>query len=869
MKELDKAYDAQKYEDSIYTRWEESGFFNPDNLSGEPFTIVFPPPNVTGILHNGHALEHSLMDTIIRYQRMCGKKTLLLPGTDHAAVATQAKVEGMLMKEGVADPRKTLGRDGLVEKIRAFAEGSKESIISQVKKMGSSADWSRLAYTFDDKRSEAVNEAFLRMYNDGLIYRGHRVIHWSVKGQSTCSEDELEMVERTAALYTFTYSADFPIPISTTRPETKFGDTAVAVHPKDSRYAQYIGQVISVRFCGVDLQIKVIGDEHVDPHFGTGALGVTPAHSHIDFEIYERQKAKEDPIDLIQVIGEDGLLMDCAGSFAKKDVVSAREQVVAQLRKDGLLTKEEEVRQHVATHGRFKDVVEPLPKTQWFVAVNKKIPGRNKTLKELVQDAVADGHNGDPSKKITLVPEGQVKRHEQRIKELHDWCISRQIWWGHRIPVWYNGEEIFVGPNAPTEKWVQDEDTLDTWFSAALWTFSTLGWPNNMEDVDMFHPTSFMQMGHEILFLWFQRMILMSTYLLDDIPFSYAYIHGLVRNEQGKKFSKSDGNTADPVEVIKKYGTDALRFSLIAGITPGNDQRFYGEKVAGARNLVNKLWNICRFTLTHIKETDSACAKPEPKTLSDEWILSRLNQVTKEVTQHMNEYELSAATEVLRDFTWNELADWYLEIAKIEGEKSAILNYILNTTLKLWHPFMPFVTEVIWQEVCGKEDLLMVAPWPKPLETDIKDSQDFLLIQKSVTKIRNLRAENNIPPGKKLVGYVKSGSNTSVIEENTHIILSLARLESLTVVDAIPEDTISFVEAGVEYSIDFAGAVDKDKEQKRIQKEIDSVSPYIQSLEKKLAGDFAQKAPEAVVSGEKKKLAEAKEKLEKLQEQLQ
>src|SRR3989338_11211563 len=517
MSEMPKSYDPKLYEDSIYKQWEESGFFNPDNLEGEPYSIMMPPPNVTGVLHLGHALENALMDTMARYQRMQGKKVLLVPGTDHAALPTQAKVEKLLIKDGMMNPRQELGREKFVEKIREFAEGSKSTILSQVKKMGTSADWSRLAYTFDEQRNVAVNELFVRMYNDGLIYRGYRVVNWSVKGQSTCSDDEVIYIERPSKLYTFKYSADFPISIATTRPETKLGDSAVAVNPKDPRYQEYLGKTYTVDVgAAKPLTIKIIADENVDPKFGTGALGVTTAHSPVDFEMYVKQKAKGDPIGIIPVIGTDGKMIEAAGKdYVGLDVEKAREKFVQYLRDNNLLEKEEDIVQNVGTSDRFKDPVEPLPKTQWFIDVNKKVESTdakiaalngNLSLKERMQIVVREGH-------IEILPERFDKTYFHWIDNLRDWCISRQIWFGHQIPVWYKGEEMYVGVDAPVgEGWKQDPDTLDTWFSSGLWTFSTLGWPEETKDLQTFHPTSVLETGYDILFFWVARMILMTTY---------------------------------------------------------------------------------------------------------------------------------------------------------------------------------------------------------------------------------------------------------------------------------------------------------------------------------------------------------------------
>jgi len=877
MKELPKAYEPSQVEDGIYKKWEESGAFNPDNLKGDPYSIMMPPPNVTGVLHLGHALENSLMDAMARFQRMRGKKVLLLPGTDHAAVATQAKVEKVLMEQGVKHPREEFGREKLLEKIRVYAENSKTKILKQIKKMGTSCDWSRLAYTFDEARGRAVNEVFIKMYNDGLIYRGYRVVNWSVKGQSTCSDDELVHLERQAKFYTFKYSKDFPIAISTTRPETKLGDTAVAVNTKDERYKKYIGKVFTVDVgAAKPLEIKIIADEIVDPAFGTGALGVTPAHSAVDFEMYVKQKAKNDSIGIIPVIGTDGKMTKEAGKeYSGLTAVEAREKFVAWLEKNGLLEKTEDTIQNVGTSDRFGDIVEALPMTQWFIDVNKIIPDKGKTLKDLMREAVTTGHNGDAKQKITINPDRFEKIYLNWITNLRDWCISRQIWWGHRIPAWFKGEEIYVGEKALGSGWVQDEDTLDTWFSSGLWTFSTLGWPDKTADFKTFHPTSWMQMGYEILFFWMARMILMSTYNLDQIPFKDVYIHGILRNEEGKKFSKSSGDTIDPLEVSAKYGTDALRFSLISGIAPGNDSRFYYEKVEGAKNLINKIWNISRYIIekSNLKDRGS-----EPQfntqnlTLSDNWILSKIDWLEDAITKSLSGYAFSEACEMLRSFTWNDFADWYLEISKFEKneEKEQILIYVLENLLKLWHPFIPFVTESIWAEM-GKKDLLMTTPWPQnkkyfDLEINIK----FDNIIDIIKAIRNARAENKVEPAKKIKAVIYAGKNKDMIESQAVLIKGLRTgIESLEVLEKGKriEKEISITAGAIE--IYLLGARDEIKEKARINKELESLKKQIKSLETKLNNkEFVDKAPKAVVDKERERLATMKMEKAKMEAQL-
>ncbi|MFA6547353.1 MAG: valine--tRNA ligase [Candidatus Magasanikbacteria bacterium] len=876
MKELPKAYEPQKYEDSIYKRWEESGYFNPDNLSGEPFSVLFPPPNVTGVLHLGHALENSLMDAMIRYQRMKGKKTLLLPGTDHAAVATQAKVEKDLIKQGHIHPREEYGREKLLEIIRDYAEKSKSTILNQIKKMGTSCDWSRLAYTFDDQRSVAVNTVFKKMYDDGLIYRGYRVVNWSVKGQSTCSDDELVHIERDAKMYTFKYSKDFPLTISSTRPETKLGDTAVAVNPNDERYKKYIGQTFVVDV-GAEklLNIKIIADDGVDMEFGTGALGVTPAHSAVDYEMYIKQKTQGSPIDLIPVIGMDGKMLPTAGKkYVGLKTVEAREKFVEWLKENDLLIKEEDIKQNVGTSDRFGDVVEALPMTQWFVDVNKIISGKNKSLKDLMKEAVTIGHSGDKDKKIKITPERFEKVYLNWIENLRDWCISRQIWWGHRIPVWYKGEEVFCGLTAPTDgDWKQDEDTLDTWFSSGLWTFSTLGWPNEKKDLGVFHPSSWMQMGNEIIFFWMARMILMTTYVMDTIPFKEVYIHGMLRDEHGKKFSKSADNGIDPLDAVKDYGCDALRLSLLSGISPGNDSSFYKEKIEGSRNFVNKLWNISRYVFLQIEKADKNILKPQAKTLADRWILSRLETVKLDVEKLLDRSDFSLAVENLRTFTWTEFADWYVEIAKIENDKQEILNYLLNTILKLWHPFIPFVTEQIWSEIYDEKEMLMVEKWPTAvIPSETEESLDtFEIIKNIITGIRALRAENKIEPAKKLDATIGADEKINLIKENSDIIKILARLENLEILEKAKKSktAVGFVEGIVEVFVELAGVIDLDKEKERLQKEFETLTKFINGLENKLANEeFVQNAPAVVVAKEKQKLQEAQEKLDKIEAQL-
>lgn len=710
-----KPYNASETEDKIYKIWEDSGFFNPDNLPGErtePFTIMMPPPNVTGVLHMGHALGITIQDILIRYHRMNGKKTLWLPGTDHAAIATQSKVEGEIKKKENLS-RHDLGRDELLKRVNEFAQNSHDTIVSQVRKFGASCDWSREAFTLDEKRNFAVNTVFKKMYEDGLIYRGYRVVNWDPKGQTTISDDEIVYEERDATLYTFKYSKDFPISISTTRPETKVGDVAVAVHPEDERYQKYIGQEFKdIDFCGAKINIKVIADESVEKEFGTGALGVTPAHSMIDAEIAERHS-----LPILPVINEYAKMSVGDERILGKKTVEAREIIVAWLKEQGLLENEVVSKQNVGTAERTGGIIEPLPKLQWFIAVNKPVrtagPGgeisnkNGKTLKDLTKDPVKNGE-------INIAPEYFSKTYFHWIDNLKDWCISRQIWYGHRIPVWYKGEEIYCGDKAPEgEGWKQDEDTLDTWFSSALWTFSTLGWPEKTPDLKTFHPTSVIVPAYEILFFWIARMILMTSYILDDIPFKTIYLTGIVRDAQGRKFSKSLGNGIDPIEIAKKYGADAGRMALIVGTAPGTDMKIDENKIKAYGKFANKIWNATRFVLENTAGFDDS-SKPEILPEHEKFI-TKWQTLTKEITKEMDEYKLYLVGEKLYHFFWHQFADVIIEECKKDLNDSAkfTLVYLLKEQLKKLHPFMPFITEEIWGLIHEEkpEKLLIIEQW--------------------------------------------------------------------------------------------------------------------------------------------------------------
>lgn len=709
-----KPYNPKETEGAIYKRWEDSGYFNPDNLPGdrkESFTIVLPPPNVTGVLHVGHAYENSLQDAVIRYQRMRGKKALWVPGTDSAAIATQARVEKNIQKEEKKS-RHDLGREELVSRVSKFAKESEGTILGQIRRMGASLDWSRYAYTMDDERYTAVMEAFIRMYDAELIYRGNRIVNWDPKGQTTISDDEIVHEERDAKFYSFKYWADFPIVISTTRPETKVGDTAVAVNPDDERYKQFVGKEFTGEFAGKKLTIKVVADKHVDKDFGTGALGVTPAHAMADWEIADRHDLPRP-----QIINEYAKMTEEAGPLVTgMKVLEAREKVVEWIRENNLMVEEEDIKQNLSTAERTGATIEPLPKVQWWLNVNKpvKFPtGETMTLKEWMKKAVESGD-------VEMPQERFKKTYFNWIDNLRDWCLSRQIWFGHRIPIWYRGDEIKAQVNSPGDDWVQEEDVLDTWFSSALWTFSTLGWPKETKDLETFHPTAFMSPAYEILQLWVSRMILMAGFHLGQAPFKTVMIHGLVRDKQGRKFSKSLKNGVDPLDIVEKYSADSLRMGLLVGTAIGNDISFDENKVKGYKNFGNKVWNIARFILT---ETEGIDIKKEPNlTKDDKEILERLHEVIDDVTVDFENYRLYLAAEKIYHYIWHEVADKILEESKsiLQGDdeeakdsRKYVLYAILGVSLKLLHPFMPFVTEEIWSHLPEKDaEMLMIAEWP-------------------------------------------------------------------------------------------------------------------------------------------------------------
>ncbi|MCK5466217.1 valine--tRNA ligase [Candidatus Parcubacteria bacterium] len=1000
-KEIPKAYHPQEVEDAVYKKWEESGKFNPDNLelpeNAERFSISMPPPNATGVLHLGHASFLTHQDLMIRYNRMKQKNTLWLPGTDHASIATQTKVEKIIAKEGKT--KYDLGRKKFLERVNEYVENSQNTIKNQTRRMGSSCNWSRERYTLDSGLSRAVKEVFAKMYNDELIYRGDRIVNWCPRCESTLADDEVEHKDQKAKLYYFKYDKNFPITIATTRPETKLGDTAVAVNPKDERYQKYIGKVYEINLGNGKHKIKIISDREVEMNFGTGALGVTPAHSMTDWEM-----AEKNDLEKIKIIGEDGKMNNNAGKdYEGLTVLEAREKIVEYFEKNNLIEKVEEVDQSLSICYRCDTPIEPLPSKQWFVAVDKKITIKgnkyfqNKSLKEVALGVVKN-------KEIKIIPERFEKTYFNWMENLHDWCISRQLWFGHQIPAWFKtkvgsemeavhfsedvllkklglkdraefdnfsnnilfnedsdiswaGEdpvelyqkyiiilkdkglidnswieenrierqtiksECFVGENPPEKiGWIQDPDTLDTWFSSGLWTFSTLlnqdhekyktfeDWVENSPDLKKFHPTSVMETGYDILFFWVARMILMTTYTLGEVPFENVYLHGMVRDKQGKKMSKSLGNGIDPIEMIEKYGTDALRLSIIIGSSPGNDIKMYEEKIEGYRNFVNKLWNVSRYiTMNQESRNKNQEIDYDNLTLADKWILENLNNLIKEATDDLDNYRFSQAGEKIKEFTWNDFADWYLEISKIEKDKDEILIYILKRLLILAHPFVPFVTEEIWKNI-GTENLLITEKWSSCRDGDLsrlsrgKDAinrrlydtnainqdardamnldrdamnrvsteNDFEIIQDIVKSIRNARAEYKIEPSQKIEAVIYAGNKKEFIKSQAHLIKNLRtgidKLEIKEKGEKI-KDAVYVVVNDIE--IYLIGIIDKEKERKNLEKEIADLEKYTTGIRAKLSNDdFIANAPITIVEKERKKFMEGEEKAEKLEEKL-
>lgn len=840
--EIPKTYTAKDWEEKLYTQWEKANLFTPDQSSSEEsYCNVLPPPNANGELHLGHASGYAVMDIFGRFERMKGKKVLLLPGKDHAGIQTQVVFEKKLKAEKNLD-RYSLGREKFFEESYAFCMDRANYMRSQEKRIGLSADWSREKFTLDPEVSKRATETFVKMYEDGMIYRGERITNWCPRCATALSDIEVIHKEIPGKLFFIKYpiqnSGDF-ITVATTRPETMLGDTAVAVHPDDSRYQSLIGKIILLPL--TDREIPIIGDNRIDPAFGTGAVKITPAHDPLDWEI-----GKTHSLKAIQVIEKDAYISKAFGVYAKLSTKDAREKILADLTRQNLLEKEVDHTISLSQCERCKTTIEPLISKQWFVSVDAPSYSiKQKTLEALRSNA------------ITFHPDTMKDQMIGWIENLHDWCISRQIWWGHRIPIWYRGEEIHCGMQAPEgEGWEQDPDTLDTWFSSGQWPYTTLGFPDG-DDAKQFYPTNTMIMGRDLLFFWASRMVMFGLYRTGSAPFKHLYFTGLVRDKEGQKMSKSKGNGIDVLEMIEKFGADAVRLSLTLGTTPGLDFRLYEEKIETFRNFANKLWNIGRYIHQGTENKEQGTGGIKANSDADHWILSRLEQTIEEVTRLLEKYQLSLAGEKLRDFTWNEFADWYVEIHKVE-KNDAVLHHVWKTLLALWHPFIPFVTEAIWETFgYAKENLLMIEKWPAPKNETIYSS--FTEVIGLIQEIRAIKSLYRIDPVTKLSLTIQNNSQEA-IKKNEAVFKRLARIEEIRYTEELPTHTALAQSESLQAHIELDNIIDFEAEKKRLEKEITDKEKYIASLEAKLSNqNFIERAKPEVVDAEKKRLEEAKQ----------
>ena len=875
-KELAKTYDPKGLEDRLYQKWMDNGYFhakvNPDK---KPFTIVMPPPNVTGQLHMGHALDETMQDILIRFKRMQGYEALWQPGTDHAAIATEVKVIDKLKKEGI--DKHDIGREEFLKHAWAWKEEYGGKIINQLKKLGASADWERERFTMDEGCSKAVQEVFIRLYEKGYIYKGSRIINWCPVCQTSISDAEVEHEDQDG----FFWHINYPIvgeegrfvEIATTRPETLLGDTAVAVNPEDERYKDLIGKMLKLPL--TDREIPVIADEYVDKEFGTGCVKITPAHDPNDFEVGKRHNLEE-----INIMNDDATINDLGGKYAGMDRYEARKAMVKDLEELGLLVKVVPHSHSVGTHDRCGTTVEPMIKPQWFVR-----------MKEMGEAAIKTLQDGN----LTFVPERFDKIYMHWLENIRDWCISRQLWWGHRIPAYYCdncGETVVarelpsVCPKCGCEHLTQDEDTLDTWFSSALWPFSTLGWPDNTEELNYFYPTDVLVTGYDIIFFWVIRMVFSGLEQTGKTPFHHVLIHGLVRDSQGRKMSKSLGNGIDPLEVIDKYGADALRLTLMTGNAPGNDMRFYWERVEASRNFANKVWNASRFIMMNLEKAEV----PQEIDLNaltgaDKWILSKVNKLAEEVTENMDKYELGIAVQKVYDFIWEEFCDWYIEMVKPrlyneeDTTKAAALwtlKTVLGNALKLLHPYMPFITEEIYCTLRPEEESIMIASWPeRKAEWDFEaDEEAVEIIKEAVRSIRNVRTGMNVPPSKKAKVFVVS-EDEAIREtfENGKVFFGTLGYASEVVVQAdkagIDEDAVSAVTSKAVIYMPFAELVDIEKEVERLHKEEEKLNKELARVKGMLSNErFVSKAPESKVAEEKAKLEKYTNMMEQVKERL-
>ena len=866
-KELEKMYNPRDFEDRIYQFWLDGGYFTPTIDKSKPmFSIVMPPPNITGQLHMGHAVDNTLQDILTRWKRMQGYCTLWLPGTDHASIATEAKIVEAMRKEGVT--KEDIGREKFLERAWDWKRQYGGRIVEQLKKLGSSCDWTRERFTMDEGCSEAVQTVFMQLYEKGLIYRGERIINWCPHCKTSISDVEVEYEDQQGSFWHLRYpfkDGSGWLNLATTRPETLLGDTAVAVNPEDERYKDLVGKTLILPLVG--REIPVVADEYVEKDFGTGVVKITPAHDPNDFEVGLRHN-----LPVINVLTEDAHIVDDYPKYAGMDRYEARKAIVKDLEEQGFLVKVEPYTHNVGTCQRCHTTVEPRVSKQWFVS-----------MKELAQPAIAAVREGD----IRFIPERFDKMYFHWMENIRDWCISRQLWWGHRIPAYYCDEcgEMVVSRTAPEKcpkcggKMHQDPDTLDTWFSSALWPFSTLGWPEKTEDLSYFYPTSTLVTGYDIITFWVSRMIFSGLEYMGDKPFSDVFIHGLVRDSQGRKMSKSLGNGIDPLKVIDEYGADALRFMLANGTSPGNDMRYSDEKVKAARNFANKLWNASRFILMNLSDEVTKPELPDQLLMEDKWVLSQYNDLVKSVNDNLTKYELGIAVQNVYDFLWDVFCDWYIEIAKARlqagGEASLnvqkVLVYVMANTLKLLHPFMPFITEEIWQAIPNDCETIMMAKFPAYDESlnFADDEREFGRIMAAVKAIRNVRAEKNVPPSRKAHLFIDTDF-TDTFKKGSSFFERLASASDVTVGKNLKvENAAMAVTDSAKIYLPMGDLIDREAELKRLRKDLENCEKEIKSTEGKLANkEFVSKAPEKVVNVEREKLARANERLLKIRESI-
>lgn len=878
MKELEKNYNPNEIEERLYKKWVDNKYFHAEvDRDKKPFTIVMPPPNITGQLHMGHALDNTMQDIIIRFKRMQGYNTLWQPGTDHASIATEVKIIEKLREEGIE--KEELGREKFLERAWEWKKEYGGRIINQLKKMGSSADWDRERFTMDEGCSKAVEEVFIKLYDKGLIYKGSRIVNWCPVCRTSISDAEVEHVEQAGHFWHIKYpiiGTDDFLEIATTRPETLLGDTAVAVHPDDDRYKHLIGAKVMLPL--VNREIPIVADSYVDREFGTGVVKITPAHDPNDFEVGKRHNLEE-----INVLNDDATINARGGKYAGMDRYEARKAVVADLDALGLLVRVEGHVHNVGTHDRCKTTVEPMVKQQWFVKMDK-----------LIEPAVEAVKNGE----IKLLPERMDKIYYNWTDNIRDWCISRQLWWGHRIPAYYckdcgnivvakTSEKPNVCPECGSNHIVQDEDTLDTWFSSALWPFSTLGWPDKTPELEYFYPTSVLVTGYDIIFFWVIRMVFSGYEHMGEKPFENVLFHGLIRDSQGRKMSKSLGNGIDPLEVIDKYGADALRFTLITGNAPGNDMRFYWERVEANRNFANKVWNASRFIMMNMPEggVDITGELPANLTDADKWILSKVNRLVTDVTDNMEKFELGIAADKIYEFIWEEFCDWYIEMVKprlysdnddTKGSAFWTLKKTLVSALKLLHPYMPFVTEEIFCTIEEKEESIMISSWPEYSEkmNFAYEEESVETIKAAVRGIRNTRAEMNVPPGRKAKVFVVTESEKiKNIFESSKIFFAVLGYASEIVIqsdkEGIGDDAVSVVIADAVIYMPFSELVDISKEVERLKKEEKKLNKELARVNGMLSNpNFVNKAPEKKINEEKEKQAKYTQMMEQVKKQL-